>query len=345
MKLRSALLTLGIILISHTAGASIVVISWDGNARRHIEELMFFEPSDWPGGMCPNGWFDPIAPTELAPGDFTCMPNFRELNYVHATLNPEATGGNCLTYPGHTKMLSGYDAFQTGVVTQDHGRLPDGTSLYEQICAQYGVGHFYMSHIAGRKFASGGIIRMAKRWRGSVIQSNGSTRKERCLTRAKGRGGTFRQAGTNEVRKTIESYQRYADGRPSVIFIHHKFVDVSGHRSGTKLRYIEGMVHQDVRLGEIRAAFPGHEILITTDHGFNDHGTFHHCVHGPLVTDLWIATTLPISDNRNHEDPTQPWEMPMITDVTPTVLDSLGVDSAQSKNIIGPPSGVSLLIH
>jgi hypothetical protein len=342
--MRSVFLVSVILLFSHTASANVILVSWDGNTRRHVEDLMFFEPLDWPGGMCPQDSLDPVAPTEIAPGDFTCLPNLRDLNYVHMTLNPEVTGGNCLTYVGHGKMLSGYDAFQSGIMTQDGGRLPDGTSLYGQICDAYGVGAFYTSHIAGKKFASGGIIRADKRLKGVVIKSDGSTRKERCITRASGRGGTWRTAGVKEVEKTIDLYDRYSDGRPSVIFVHHKFVDVQGHRSSTSLRYIEGIVHEDIRLGEIRAAFPDHEIVVTTDHGFNENERFHHCGAGYLVTDTWMATTLPISDNRNHENPSLPWEMPMIIDVTPTILDSLGIDSSQSTNVVGPPAGVSLLL-
>jgi arylsulfatase A-like enzyme len=120
------------------------------------------------------------------------------------------------------------------------------------------------------------------------------------------------------------------------MFVHYKAADVVAHRSGDQgKQYREAIIQNDVQLGDVLAMLSQRgllnttDVFVTTDHGFS--GIFHVNPDLPEIAQTWLASRRSILGPGPAT----------VLDVTPAVLDALGIDAAQFEP---PYRGVSRLI-
>jgi hypothetical protein len=296
------------------AGDRVVLVSWDGVRRDILQELnQWGAPSQNPR-VCPNYRNDPIQP-QLCNGHWSCVPTICSFQMLDSAV----VEGKSLTRPQHAQMLTGYGPQETGDITNS-GRhsVPEGMTIYERIRAARP--DVTTVHIAGRKFVGAGIVRWAD--------------NDGALDLDLRRGGRDNYTGDNTTQRFVEALD-YVGQNPFFIFVHYKAVDVVGHRAGDKSRgYREALANNDQELGNLltnlkdRGLLDSTEVYVTTDHGFD--GIFHLAFPKSSVHDTWLAS---YSHNLVEEQAT-------ILDVTPTVLQTLGIDLT---NQTPPYRGKSLL--
>ena len=92
------------------AADKMLVVSWDGVARRVLKQLLYWQDAGETPRACPSERFEPTMPT-LCGEHLTCLPNLCRFQLVDSW---DSTG-KPLTKPQHAQMLSGYGPETTGV--------------------------------------------------------------------------------------------------------------------------------------------------------------------------------------------------------------------------------------
>jgi len=311
-----ALLTTFVVVSSSYAADRMLVVSWDGAARRVVRELLHWQAAAEPAKACPTERFGAVMPM-LCGEQWTCLPNLCRFEVIDSW---DSTG-KPLTRPQHAQMLSGYGPDTTGVVSNNgSASMPEGYTLYERLKAARGPG-LKTVHIAGLKYVSRGVTAKAQR--------NGS------IDVFARRGGPDGRTGVNTTRRALPIIDAVAQG-PFFMFVHYKEADVTAHLRGVdSVAYREALMLIDKELGvllaelDAKGAMPTTSVLVTTDHGFT--GRFH-VSREVTNTDTWIASlNLDLRADRYAK----------LLDVTPTIYDYFGV----SVDDFDPPlEGRSLLI-
>jgi len=317
-----AIATLGMLGVGRLTSAKtvadrVILISWDGVQRDGLQKLLRWQPLGETPKECPNAKHPPRMPQECN-GFLTCVPNLCKFQIIDSSV----VEGKPLTRPQHAQMLSGYGPPETGKITNaGRGRLPQGYSIYERIHAARP--EVKLVHIAGRKYVSRGIVT----W----------PRKTHILDFDLRRGGYDGFTGDKTTTKFVEALDGLGPDTPFFMLLHYKTVDIIGHRTGDQAKqYREAMVQIDYQLGmvlaelEKRGMRQNTEIYVTTDHGFKRN--MHVNPNEPLITETWFASA------QHNFDPTQ---SATVLDVTPTILDRLGISTA---NINPPYRGHSCIV-
>jgi hypothetical protein len=301
---------------SVSAADRMLIVSWDGVARRVVRELVDWQPGSESPRACPSQRFPATMP-ERCGENWTCLPNLCRFQI----LDSWSSDGKPLTKPQHAQMLSGYGAATTGVARNNgSASMPEGYTIYERLKAARGAG-IKTIHIAGRKYVSMGVV--------------GQARKNGAIDVNARRGGPDLRTGANTTQRALPLIAQYAGG-PFFFFLHYKEPDVTAHLSSVdSLVYREAVILVDKQLGIVldaldkAGAMPGTAVLVTTDHGFT--GRFHVSREKTNV-ETWIAAlNIDLRTDRAVK----------LLDVTPTVLDYFGVPADQ----LDPPLEGSSLLH
>ena len=293
----------------------VVLVSWDGIRRDVLYELLQYQQLGEAPKACPQARQPIVFPVECN-GYLTCLPNLCNFQII----NSNDVEGKPLTRPQHAQMLSGYGPAETGEITNAGvNSLPPGFTVYENIHAMRP--EVFNVHIAGRKYVGQGIIRWA-------VESGALDLDLR-------RGGRDNYTGDNTTEKVVTALDAIGQ-QPFFMFLHYKAADVLAHRSGdSRSQYREAIVQNDRQLGVVlgmlanRELLPTTEVYVTTDHGF--HGIFHVNASDPDIMQTWFASL------RHNLDSTSE---ATILDVTPTVLETLGVPLS---SVIPPYRGRALV--
>lgn len=299
--LATAVVVVAAMAFSASAGDRAVLVSWDGVRRDVLHELLEYQPISQTPVPCPSS--DGMAAMPVACGDhWTCMPNLCRFQVIDSM----DVAGKALTRPQHAQMLTGYGPEETGDITNS-GRagVPAGMTIYERLALERP--DVLTVHLAGLKFIGEGIISHAM-----------ETGAISLLLR---RGARDRYTGTNTTDQ-VKVALDFIDSWPAFFFfIHYKAADVVAHRAGDKSKsYRQAIQNNDLQLGVVLQLLADHgqlddtKVYVTTDHGFD--GIFHINRDTPSVAETWIAA-------RDHDIQAGP---ATIQDVTPTILDTFGVD-------------------
>jgi hypothetical protein len=299
-----------------TAGDRVVLVSWDGIRRDTLRELLEYQPAGETPAACPNAKHEATMP-QLCNGFLTCLPTLCRFQIIDSGV----TEGKPLTRPQHAQMLTGYGPPETGDITNSGKRgVPQGYTIYERIDAARP--EVKQVHIGGRKFIGRGVIRWAS--------ASGA------LDLDLRRGGRDEYTGDNTTDQVVVGLD-FIGSDPFFMFIHYKAADVVAHRAGDGgKQYREAIIANDRQLGTVlqmltdRGLLDTTDVFVTTDHGFS--GIFH--VNGDLleVAETWLAS----------RNPTLLGAPATVLDVTPTVLDSLSIDTSTADP---PYRGESRLVH
>jgi predicted AlkP superfamily pyrophosphatase or phosphodiesterase len=283
-----------------------ILISWDGALREHVQDA-------------------------LKRGQ---LPHMARLINEGRIVDVEVTGHATDTRPGHAQMLTGYDPEITGVYTNSRFRpIPLGLSLFERLHQTFGKKDLATIMITGKPMGLGpGGPKLPPT---TEATDSPSRRNERIRleteqnvagqpfhlikdTLTSWDGDSTRDAlrvGT----KVLRTLDKVSTGR-FFLFIHFGDADVAGHTYGEDSQeYDQALVALDGWLGRIvdklksTGAYDRTPVYITADHGF-DVGTTHH----GQATHIFLAGNDPGLVQHGEQ-----------RDITPTVLQALGVNLAK----------------
>jgi len=289
------------------AADRVVLISWDGVRRDVLHELIEFAPKEtgWTT-PCPGAARLPTRPVDC--GQYwTCMPNLCKFQVIDSG----DVENKPLTKPQHAQMLTGYGPVETGdLLNAGSDSVPPGMTVYERI--KMARPEVVTVHIAGRKYIGRSVV-------GNALDSGALE-----LSLRRGSYDHPRFTGANTTDRAEAGLQYITNSESFFFFIHYKTADVVGHLSSDRGdAYREAIIANDQQLGRLLAMLEdygmleGTKVYVTTDHGFD--GKFHLSLETPSVSQTWIAS-------RDFDlDTTEPAS---ILDVTPTVLDALGIETA-----------------
>jgi hypothetical protein len=295
-----------------------VLVGWDGAHRDHVKKL-------------------------LQEGR---LPNLKKLIDEGTLVDVEVTSGATDTKAGWTQILTGYKPAVTGVYNNGRYRdVPAGYSIFERLRSRFGADRMATVAVIGKKQHCGEINppfkkpydpaqnkpakaptkpgrAAARKARGRIVEENGS----RFLVFD---GSPYYTMHNNVDEwhfglikdekvgdRALEMLDRYGK-KPFFFFVHFGEVDHQGHRFGEPSReYDEAIVSGDRQLGRIvdrlkqLGVYEKTLIYVTADHGFNI-GAKHHR-KAPYI---FLGT----NDKKVIRDGTR-------ADITPTILDRLGVN-------------------
>ena len=316
-----------------------MIMGWDGAHRDHVKAL-------------------------LKEGK---LPNLQKLIGEGTLVDVDVTSGATDTKAGWTQILTGYRPEVTGVYNNGRFRdVPAGYSVFERLRATFGADRIATVAVIGKKGHCGEVDAPFKRPydpakdetpagqpgkkpgkgkkaamtpkqigsqkplnRGRVVEENGAkylvfdgspyyTMHNNC--------DEWHFGLTQDVKvgdKALEMLDKYGK-KPFFFFVHCAEVDHSGHQHGEPSKeYNDAIIFGDTQLGRIVAklkelgVYDKTLIYVTADHGFDVGGKGHR--YAPYV---FLGT----NDKKVMRDGTR-------ADITPTVLDRLGVDTGK----IAPP--------
>jgi arylsulfatase A-like enzyme len=235
------------------------------------------------------------------------LPNLAKLVGHGALVDLYVTGHGTDTKPGHAQMLTGYDPTVTGVYSNvKFGAIPRGYSIFERLHQVFGKNGLTTIMLTGKgpnlgsQSPDGGSAEPFFLVRPGITVWDGDQIRP------------ARVVGDKAVRYV----ERYAKDR-FFLFVHFPDVDVGGHYFGEDSPdYDRALAECDAWLGKIMAAVVEQGIAdrtlvyVTADHGFDKASKRHS--NAMLV---FLAT--------NDARVSLPGEQ---RDVTPTVLNAMGVD-------------------
>jgi len=313
---------------------NIILMGWDGAHRDHVKAL-------------------------LKEGK---LPNLKKLVDEGAIVDVDVTSGATDTKAGWTQILTGYRPEVTGVYSNGKYRdVPAGYSVFERLKANFGADKFAAVAIIGKKGHCGEINEPFKRpyeaSRDAVPavdgekKGNGKKAKKKETTQPGFKGGSLGHVVEENGQKflvfegspyftmhkacdewhfglmedvkvgdkALEMLDKYKD-KPFFFFVHCAEVDHSGHKYGEPSKeYNDAIISGDTQLGrlieKLKALnlYDKTKIYVTADHGFDVGGKGHH--YAPYV---FLAG----NDKKVMRDGTR-------ADITPTILDSFGLDLAK----------------
>ena len=285
------------------AADRVILLSWDGIRRDVLQELLHWQDLGETPVACPAAKRPATMPVACN-GHLTCLPNICQMQIIDSNV----VEGKPLTKPQHAQMLSGYGVVEVGEITNSGKKgLPQGYSIYERIAAVRP--EVVTVHIGGNKFIGRAVIRFAKKF--------GQ------LQYAFKRGGRDGYTGTGTTERITRFALPVIGNDPFFLFMHYKAADVLAHRSSDNSKqYREAIIANDQQLGAIQQILADHGlndtvIFITTDHGFD--GIFHVNPATQSVVETWVATS----------DHSFQFNIASVLDVTPTILDTFGIDFTQ----------------
>jgi hypothetical protein len=300
------LTALGLVLAVGAPAAAadrVVLISWDGIRRDVLQDLLHWQNVNEVPQECPNAKHPMTLPT-VCNGYLTCLPNICQFQITDSRV----AEGKPLTKPQHAQMLTGYGPPETGDITNSgKNGVPPGYTIYERIDAARP--EVATVHIGGRKFIGRSVTRWASRFGALDLDLR--------------RGGRDGYTGDNTTDQVVVGLD-FVGTSPFFMFIHYKAADVVAHRSGDAgQQYREAIIENDRQLGDVlqmlsqRGLLSTSQVFVTTDHGFS--GIFHVNAELPQIAETWFASSSPILSGSPATT---------VLDVTPTILDVLGVDGS-----------------
>ena len=293
---------------------SAILISWDGALREHINDSMKRNQ----------------------------LPNLAQLIKEGRMVDIEVSGHVTDTKSGHAQMLTGYDPSLTGVFSNTRFRpIPRGTSIFERLQQAFGKKDIATIMLTGKAMGLGpGAPRISAETDAPNSVSDESSDEEKQARRLE----KIRAAGEQNVsgqpfylvksaltawdgdmprdaravgQKALGFIDKFGPEGRFFLFVHFGDADVNGHRYGEDSReYDDALVALDGWLGRIVAQLKADglynltALYITSDHGF-DVATTHH----GKATHSFLATNDPQLTSAGEQ-----------RDITPTVLQALGVD-------------------
>jgi hypothetical protein len=312
-----------------------IIMGWDGAHRDHVKAL-------------------------LKEGK---LPNLQKLIGEGTLVDVDVTSGATDTKAGWTQILTGYRPEITGVYNNGRFRdVPAGYSVFERLRATFGADGIATVAVIGKKGHCGEVDAPFKRPYDPAKdvptakpgKKNGKAKQPGL--KAQGRriveeGGAkylvfdgspyytmhnnvdeWHFGLTQDVKvgdKALEMLDKYGK-KPFFFFVHCAEVDHSGHQHGEPSKeYNDAIISGDTQLGRIvdklkqLGVYDKTLIYVTADHGFDVGGKGHG--YAPFV---FLGT----NDKKVMRDGTR-------ADITPTVLDRLGVDTSK---ITPPLDGESL---
>ena len=294
---------------------SAILISWDGALREHVNDCLGRNQ----------------------------MPNLAQLIKEGRMVNIEVSGHVTDTRSGHAQMLTGYDPDFTGVFSNTRFRpIPRGTSIFERLQQSFGKKGIATIMVTGKAMGLGpGAPRIpAEAEASSPISDEPSDENEKQARRVE----KIRLAGEQNVlgqpfhlvkgsltmwdgdlprdargvgQKVLGIIDRFGPKGRFFLFVHFCDADVNGHKYGEDSReYNDALVSLDTWLGRMVAQLKTNRLYdhtalyVTSDHGF-DVGTTHHS----KATHSFLASNDPQVMSAGEQ-----------RDITPTILQALGVD-------------------
>lgn len=239
------------------------------------------------------------------------LPHLARLAGAGALVDIEVTGHQTDTKAGHAQMLTGYGPELTGV--HSNGRfnaIPAGYTVFERLHQRFGQTGITTVMLAAKDHNLG-----------SQAKSLLSNAEPYHLARqgiTVWDGDKLRSA--NRVGDRALAYiDRYANKGRFFLFVHFKEIDAVGHRYGESSdEYDRALVLCDAWLGTMldqvdQAGIADRTLVyVTADHGF-DLGSK---THG-RASHIFLASNDPRIKGPGEQ-----------RDITPTVLDAMGVDLA-----------------
>jgi hypothetical protein len=239
------------------------------------------------------------------------LPHLARLAAAGSLVDIEVTGHQTDTKAGHAQMLTGYGPEVTGVQSNGHfTEIPRGYTIFERLHQRFGQSGITTILLAAKDHNLGsqdkGLLSNAEPYH---LARQGITVWD---------GDKLRSA--NRVGERALGYiERYADKGRFFLFVHFKEVDAYGHRYGESSdEYDRALVLCDGWLGTIldkvdEAGIADRTLVyVTADHGF-DVGSK---THG-RATHIFLGSNDPRIKGPGEQ-----------RDITPTVLDAMGVDLA-----------------
>lgn len=313
---------------------NIILMGWDAAHRDHIKAL-------------------------LKEGK---LPNLKKLVDEGAMVDVDVTSGATDTKAGWTQILTGYKPEVTGVYSNGKYRdVPAGYSVFERLKASFGADKFAAVAVIGKKGHCGEINEPFKRpyevAKEAAPAANGENKEAGKKGKKKNSGqpgfkgeslghvveengqkflvfegspyftmhkacdewhfGLMEDAKVGD--KALEMLEKYKD-KPFFFFVHCAEVDHSGHKHGEPSKeYNDAIISGDTQLGrmveKLKALnlYDKTRVYVTADHGFDVGGKGHG--YAPYV---FMAG----NDKKLMRDGTR-------ADITPTILDSFGLDIAK----------------
>lgn len=309
-----------------------VLIGWDGAHRDHVKSLLKQEK----------------------------LPNLQNLIDEGGLVDIEVTSGATDTKAGWSQVLTGYKPEASGVYSNGRFRdIPAGYSVFERLRAQFGADKIATVAVIGKQYHCGEIDPPFKRPYDPAKDDpakeesakKGKAKKQPGAGKARNRGRVVAENGANFVvfegspyytmhnnvdqwrfglvedekvgNEALAMLDKYGK-KPLFFFVHFGEVDHQGHRFGEpSQQYDDAIISGDKQLGRIveklkeLGVYQKTLIYVTADHGF-DVGVKQH-KDAPHV---FLAT----NDKQVMRGGSR-------ADITPTILDRLGVNTSQ----ISPP--------
>jgi predicted AlkP superfamily pyrophosphatase or phosphodiesterase len=284
---------------------NVVLISWDGALREHVQDSLKRKQ----------------------------LPHLGKLIGEGRIVDVEVTGHATDTRPGHAQMLTGYDPEITGVYANSRFRpIPLGLTIFERLTQAFGRKGIATIMLTGKPMGLGpggpslppaSKTESPSRRRERIRLENEQNVAGQPFHLTKDAltywdGDTTRDA-LRVGAKSLSVLEKFGPER-FFLFIHFGDVDVAGHTDGEDSEsYDQALVVLDGWLGRIvdklksLGAYDRTAVYVTADHGF-DVATTHH----GQATHIFMAGNDPGLVQYGEQ-----------RDITPTVLQALGVDLAK----------------
>ena len=324
MLARHRLLLASLVLASTTAfnsstpprQRSAILISWDGALREHVHDCLKRNQ----------------------------MPSLAQLIKEGRMVDIEVSGHTTDTKSGHAQMLTGYDPNLTGVVSNAHFQpIPRGYSIFERLQQAFGKKNIATIMVTGKAMGLGpGGPKISAEAGAPASNPAGASAEDDKRAR---RVETVRMAGEQNLsgqpfylvkgsltawdgdrprdargvgQKALATIDKFGPKGRFFLFVHFGDADASGHQYGEDSQeYNDALVSLDTWLGRIVAQLKADglydhtAVYVTSDHGF-DVGTTHHT----KASHSFLAGNDPQVTSAGEQ-----------RDITPTILQALGVDS------------------
>ena len=294
---------------------SAILISWDGALREHVNDSLKRNQ----------------------------MPNLAQLIKEGGMVDIEVSGHVTDTKSGHAQMLTGYDPNFTGVFSNTRFRpIPRGTSIFERLQQSFGKKDIATIMVTGKAMGLGpGAPKIpAEAEAPSPTSDEPGDEDDKQARRVE----KIRLAAEQNVlgqpfylvkgsltmwdgdlprdaravgQKALGAIDRFGPKGRFFLFIHFADADINGHKFGENSQeYNDALSSLDAWLGRLVAQLKSSGIYdhtalyVTADHGF-DVATTHH----GKATHIFLASNDPQVTSAGEQ-----------RDITPTVLQALGVD-------------------